>query len=367
MPGQPGRAAARRALPDRPGRALPGAPGLGGYDVWNECNIPRATATARPRRRASGSGWRRATRAPAPWATAWRRHSFAAWADVEPPRALAPYPEVLDWLRFRIDNAYRLMRWRVATLRAADPDHPVVAHGIASQPVRHGPRGLRRVARGRRGRGLGLHLGRPRARATSRGSSGTPSTWSGRGRGGTAPGRRRRTAAPRRGRAGRPGPRPSRSGTPRPRPAPLWMQPQVPGRPREDGRIAEPEDVRLWNLSSFAGGATGCSTRAGARCWTAPCSAPSAPTGWTARARRARRWPRRVARWATAPEQAALWRARPVRRGRGHRGGPGEPALLLRPAGQHGLLRPVRPRAPTRASSSTTCSRTGCTSTTWTA
>jgi beta-galactosidase len=38
---------------------------------------------------------------------------------------------------------------------------------------------------------------------------------------------------------------------------PLWMQPQVTGRPREDGRISEANDVRLWNLISIAGGATG--------------------------------------------------------------------------------------------------------------
>ena len=33
---------------------------------------------------------------------------------------------------------------------------------------------------------------------------------------------------------------------------PLWMQPQVIGRPREDGRIPDAEDVRLWNLVSCA-------------------------------------------------------------------------------------------------------------------
>ena len=38
---------------------------------------------------------------------------------------------------------------------------------------------------------------------------------------------------------------------------PLWMQPQVNGRPREDGRITDEKDVRLWNLISMAGGATG--------------------------------------------------------------------------------------------------------------
>jgi beta-galactosidase len=38
---------------------------------------------------------------------------------------------------------------------------------------------------------------------------------------------------------------------------PLWMQPQVIHRPRDDGRIPDETDVRLWNLVSCAGGATG--------------------------------------------------------------------------------------------------------------
>ena len=38
---------------------------------------------------------------------------------------------------------------------------------------------------------------------------------------------------------------------------PLWMQPQVTGRAREDGRITDEKDFRLWNLISMAGGATG--------------------------------------------------------------------------------------------------------------
>ena len=38
---------------------------------------------------------------------------------------------------------------------------------------------------------------------------------------------------------------------------PLWMQPQVLGRDKEDGRVAEPEDIRVWSLTSFAAGARG--------------------------------------------------------------------------------------------------------------
>ena len=38
---------------------------------------------------------------------------------------------------------------------------------------------------------------------------------------------------------------------------PLWMQPQVLGRDKEDGRVMDPEDVRTLTMTSFAAGATG--------------------------------------------------------------------------------------------------------------
>jgi beta-galactosidase len=47
------------------------------------------------------------------------------------------------------------------------------------------------------------------------------------------------------------------SGTREAEAGPLWMQPQVTGSPREDGRIPDENDVRLWNMVSCAGGASG--------------------------------------------------------------------------------------------------------------
>ena len=38
---------------------------------------------------------------------------------------------------------------------------------------------------------------------------------------------------------------------------PLWLQPQVLGRDKEDGRVMDPEDVRTLTMTSFAAGATG--------------------------------------------------------------------------------------------------------------
>ncbi|MBV9171367.1 MAG: beta-galactosidase trimerization domain-containing protein, partial [Chloroflexi bacterium] len=103
---------------------------------------------------------------------------------------------------------------------------------------------------------------------------------------------------------------------------PLWLQPQVLGRPREDGRVAKPEDIRYWSMTSFAGGATG---------WLCPRWRPllDGPLfgAFGMYGMDGSRTPRsemtsRLARWATAPERSSLWRARPVR---------GEVAILFVP------------------------------------
>ena len=44
--------------------------------------------------------------------------------------APAPYPDYMDWTDFRIANAYAQMQWRADTIRRADPDHPITAHGM---------------------------------------------------------------------------------------------------------------------------------------------------------------------------------------------------------------------------------------------
>ena len=61
---------------------------------------------------------------------AWYRSSYRCWDDVQIPRINDPYPDNMDWILFRIDNAVRLFEWRVNIIRELDPDHPVTAHGI---------------------------------------------------------------------------------------------------------------------------------------------------------------------------------------------------------------------------------------------
>ena len=62
---------------------------------------------------------------------AWYRYSYSEWDDVHPPKNFSGYPESLDWLEFRIDNAHRLAKWRVDLVRQHDPKNKVIAHGVA--------------------------------------------------------------------------------------------------------------------------------------------------------------------------------------------------------------------------------------------
>jgi beta-galactosidase len=55
---------------------------------------------------------------------------YDVWDDVEIPRTNDPYPDSIDWALFRIDNAVRLFEWRVGLIRSLDTVHPVTAHAI---------------------------------------------------------------------------------------------------------------------------------------------------------------------------------------------------------------------------------------------
>src|SRR5436309_10295646 len=61
----------------------------------------------------------------------WNRYSYETWEDVQPPTNFGGYSDGLDWLQFRIDNAFGLFPWRVELFRKLDSKHMVVAHGVA--------------------------------------------------------------------------------------------------------------------------------------------------------------------------------------------------------------------------------------------
>jgi beta-galactosidase len=212
-------------------------PATYGFDVWNENTYDGGT----PQRMycycdASQRRYREWLRGRYgsldALAKTWHRYSYAAWDNVHPPVNFTGYPESLDWLDYRVDNAFRLMRWRTDLVRRLDPAHKVVAHGVAGTldtfPANTHNEwrsaelvdtwGLTWIA-ARKGDELWKQF---QALDLVRGGARGKPFWHAEAQGG-----------------------------------PLWMQPQVLRREREDGRIPDEKDVGLWNLISCAGGATG--------------------------------------------------------------------------------------------------------------
>jgi beta-galactosidase len=263
-------------------------PGLSAYDLWNECNIPErycyCDATVEEFRRwlaAKYSSLRDV-------GEAWNRYSFASWEDVQAPADRTGYPEYLDWLQFRVDHAYERLRWRVQIIRNADPNHRITAHGIAGSLIQHAGAaaddwraaqevesyGLTWVASRKGNEAWKQWSAIDLVRCAARGKD----IWHAEAQGG-----------------------------------PLWMQPQVLGRPREDGRVADAADVRLWNLVSFAAGVRGFQFPRWRPLLDGPLFGAFGPYGMDGRPTDRSDMASRVATWATGDAQRALWSAHPVR------------------------------------------------------
>lgn len=93
---------------------------------------------------------------------------------------------------------------------------------------------------------------------------------------------------------------------------PLWMQPQVIGKPRNEGRIAGPEDIRYWDMTSFMLGATGMLYLRWRPLLDGPLFGAFGAYGMDGSRTPRSAMVREVGKWATAPEQAKLWQSRPI-------------------------------------------------------
>jgi beta-galactosidase len=258
-----------------------------GYDVWNECNYEEdvcyCDATAERFR-----GWLAGKYGePSALGAAWGRY-VESFDDIVPPRGGYAYGDVLDWLEFRRDNAYRLMRWRIDLIRSLDPDHRIIAHGVAATlghassrgaddwraaadvdlygmtfvPARHGDEAWRQP--------LALDV----TRSASRGKP----FWHAELQGG-----------------------------------PLWLQPQVVGRRRDDGRIASPEDIRYWNLASLAHGASGVFYLRWRPLLNGPLFGAFGPYGMDGERTDRSAAVADMAAWVNDPRRSELWRHQPRR------------------------------------------------------
>ena len=88
-----------------------GHPALLGYDLWNE-NTAHGGDSRRmycycDATRGKLREWLKVRYGtPRDVGRAWHRYSYTSWDDIEPPRDFAGYPESLDWLEFRLDDAF---------------------------------------------------------------------------------------------------------------------------------------------------------------------------------------------------------------------------------------------------------------------
>ncbi len=277
-----------------------GHPALLGYDVWNECNYAADVDYSLPTK-AAFRDWLKAKYGDLETlARAWYRYSYAEWEDIEPPHELAAYPECLDWLAFKRDNYYGQMQWRIDTIRAVDTDCLIAAHGIAGAIPNMVSNGCDDWLAASKVEVYGM-------------------TWIP-ARKGNQPWRNFYGADLTRAAArGKPFWHAERQG------GPLWLQPQVLGRDKEDGRVAEPDDIKVWTMTSFAAGARGVLNLRWRPLLDGPLFGAFGSYGMDGSRTPRSEMAASIARWTNAPEQKALMAAKPVR---------GEIGILVIPEAQ---------------------------------
>jgi beta-galactosidase len=266
-------------------------PALLGYDLWNEntfnggsphkmyCYCGASKRKFREWLRGQYNSTERLGKI-------WQRYSYASWDDVEPPTDFQGYPDSLDWLQFRIDDAFDLFDWRVHLFRKLDPNHLITAHGVA-----------------------GTLESYPSAAHNEWRSASKVDVWGLTwiaARKGDEPWKQYQAVDLVRG-----GTRGKPFWHAEAQAGPLWMQPQVIGRPREDGRIPDPEDVRLWNLVSCAAGIRGILYPRWRPLLDGPLFGAFGPFGMDGSVTPRAEMAGRVARWAN--QHSEVWRSPPVK------------------------------------------------------
>ena len=266
-------------FPQGAGEPLQGPPGAARLRrLERSATIRRRSTTAATARRRSAPGCEAKYGDLETLSRAWNRYSYADWDDIEPPVEMAPYPECLDWLQFKRDNYYGQMQWRIDTIRGIDQDCLIAAHGVAGaipNMASHGcddwlaaskveVYGFTWIAARKGNQPWRNFYGVDMTRAAARGKP----FWHAERQGG-----------------------------------PLWMQPQVLGRDKEDGRVADPEDIRVWTMTSFAGGATGVLNLRLRPLLDGPLFGAFGSYGMDGSRTPRSEMASRIAKWANAPEQ----------------------------------------------------------------
>ncbi len=248
-----------------------------GYDVWNEGNTsddygPGTQAKFREWLQAKYGTLEALERA-------WHRYSLGDWASVRPPHDNGGYPDSLDWLAFRRDDAIRLLRWRIGIIRGLDHRNKITAHGVGALTEIEwrtvdevDSYGYTWVA-SRHGNAPWMQF---QAVDVVRGAAPGKPLWHAEATGG-----------------------------------PLWLQPQVLNRPLEDGRSSDDKDVRVWSMIDMAAGATGILFTRWRPLLDGPLFGAFGPMGMDGSVTPRAEMAGRLARWANAHPD--LWKSHPVK------------------------------------------------------
>ena len=264
-----------------------GHPALYGYDIANECyrrpEICYCGETAERYR-----DWLKKKYGSIEAVNeSWHVYSFTDFQDIYPPHRLSFFPDSVDWLRFRYEQAYETIRWKTEQIRAIDPDAVMTAHGMAdslryysSQCTDHWEAAKYTDIYGvtwvpcRKGNEPWRHMFVfDLVRSACRGEP----FWHTEAQGG-----------------------------------PLWLQPQLTGRSRRDGRVPDQKDIRLWNLLLMAGGGRGIFYTRWRPLLDGPLFDGFGIYGLDGSRTERSEMASAMAKWANAPEQRELWKARPV-------------------------------------------------------
>lgn len=206
--------------------------GMFGYDVWNECNYGHDICYCSATQQKFREWLQEKYGTLEALGKAWHRYSFVEWDDVQAPIFKEPYPECIDWLQFRKENFHKHMQWKIDLIRSLDCDNMITAHGIAASLINMDAGGSDDWLAASKVETYGL-------------------TWVV-ARKGSEPWKQSHAIdLVRAGSRGKPFWHAEMQG------GPLWLQPQVVDRDKEDGRVATAEDIRIWNMTSLAGGARG--------------------------------------------------------------------------------------------------------------
>ena len=256
-----------------------------GYDLWNEMHYGECFCEAT---REKFREWLKEKYGSIDaLGKAWNRYSIAKWENIQPPVQKNGYPDAIDWVEFLNDNKSRLLHRRVELFRSLDDKNLITGHtAFVARSITPYPAtqcdwrdaaefdifGYTWVT-SRNGNNPWMQFQAVDfVRSASRGKP----FWHAEAEAGS-----------------------------------LWMQPQVNGRAREDGRISEAEDVRIWNMISMAGGATGILYPRWRPLLDGPLWAAFGPMGMDGSVTLKAEMAGKVAKWANANPE--LWKSRPVK------------------------------------------------------